>query len=70
MVIWKEGMKVEVKAYCSHCHPGIVYTLITGIINGQLIASNKEGGCSCTGNWILVQDVIDWEERTKRGDLI
>jgi hypothetical protein len=76
-MIWKEGMKVIVTRPCSGCVPGKVYNLEKrGRSLHELYAHNKEdptsndGGCSCQGNWGLVKDIIDWEQRTKRGDLL
>jgi hypothetical protein len=66
---WKEGMKVTVKQSCTKCYPGIIYTLKYQRENNGLIAFNGDvGGCTCKSNWVPIE--IDWEQRTKRGDLL
>lgn len=62
---FKEGDKVEVRENCSGCVAGGIYTLIFSshlptsigrilVAKDSNMASNE--GCTCTENWILVEE--------------
>jgi len=67
---FKVGDKVKVRVRCTGCIPDTIYTLEyrrEPCSIYTLKATNpvtKEGGCSCSHNWILVDDKItNWKAR-------
>jgi len=57
MYKFKAGDKVRVKNFCSGACPDIIYTLIKydkNILKTYKIGQDKDEGCTCEYNWILV----------------
>jgi len=71
---FKVGDRVKVKNNCSHCELGKIY-IVYGKY-GTLFARNEEMkrdgifGCSCSEDWVLVEESDELESDFKVGDRV